>query len=154
MHGNCLVNVVVNNSRKKVIIFCLTALAVVMGCSQSASSTTWVASVDNGDKTGYAFEITSNVDQFAATYYLLDPDKPHDLKNGRAFATHLEKKSALEFLVRVDFTTEVRITRLIRLKNPLQGTDPISAELWDEKGNRMEPPELVFRKSKPTGSGR
>ncbi len=108
--------------------------------------TVWVASEANGDKPGFGFKLVEERGRISATFFLLDPNKPHDFEAGRAFPTEVvrSRESELHFVVRLDDNRKDEF--VILFQSPLRG-DLVNATLRDfERGTK--PIALMFVRQK------
>ena len=135
----------------RLLTLCLCVVA--SGCVQEAVKQTdvrnvravWRASEDNGDKPGFGIELTEESGRVNGTFFLLDPNKPHDFKAGKAFPTQVTQSGALElrFVVQLDNQKDEFI---VVLQSPLKG-DRVSATLRDLREG-TEPVALTFVRQK------
>ena len=93
--------------------------------------TVWQASVDNGDKPGNGIRLMEHAGRISATFFLLDPNKPHDFKAGRELPTEVVEASetAFRIVVRIDENRKDELT--IVLEAPLTG-ERVNATLRGE----------------------
>src|SRR5438045_270872 len=89
----------------------------------SDSSATWIATLDHGDKPGNGYELI--VDEAVVTsgkFYLLDPNKPHDLKSAGQIAAFENLKAEgrkITFSIRLKTGNgEYRETLTLALDDP------------------------------------
>jgi len=110
------------------------------------SRTVWRASEDNGDKPGFGIELTQESGRVNGKFFLLDPNKPHDFKAGRAFPTEIVQsgESELRFIVRLDDQRKDEF--VVRLQDRLKG-DRVNATLRDLKEG-TQPIPLTFVRQK------
>jgi hypothetical protein len=127
------------------LAFCLCAAA--FGCSdqavkQSTVRTVWRASTDNGDKPGNGIVLVEDGGRINGTFFLLDPNKPHNFKAGRAFPTEVvqAREGELRFVVRLGDNQKDEFA--IVLQGPLTGKR-VNATLRDILGER-NPTALTF----------
>ena len=133
-------------SRILVLCICLAVsgcqLPLVKDADMLNVRAVWVASEANGDKPGFGFKLIEETGQISATFFLLDPNKPHDFEAGRPFPTEIirSRKSELHFVVRLEDNRKEEF--VIQLQRPLRG-DLVNATLRDfERGTK--PTALLF----------
>jgi hypothetical protein len=102
----------------------------------------WQTSTDNGDKPGIGIRLIGYEGQISGTFFLLDPDKPHDFSKGRAFPTQVVHTTQFDFrfLVRLNETQKDEF--VITLEGPLKGRR-VKATLRDLDG-KGSPIALTF----------
>jgi hypothetical protein len=110
------------------------------------SDGTWRASSENGDKPGIGIELRRKGSALSGTLFVIDPNRPHDFRSGRAFSIRVDKDTGEEVVFTVQFATDnIQTQRLIfdppanRMK--LRGTlEPVPAN-----GSKQE---YIFRRIK------
>ena len=142
----------------RVFLFGNIALIVLMGCNsgneQQASSESWVATLNNGDKPGNGYEMIVRDGRVSGgAFYLLDPNKPHDLKSAGQTAAfedvkHSGTKVTFSFTLR-EGEGKLKLAMTISLLDELTGdvgkTAKAKAEDNDGSGAIQD---LVFTRRK------
>ena len=130
----------------RLLAFCLCVVA--SGCVQPSkpNQAVWLASTDNGDKPGNGIKLVENAGRLNATFFLLDPNKPHDFNAGRAFPTDVFQvgKSELRFVVHLDDNQKDKF--IVVLQGPLKGKR-VNATLHDVS-DESRPVPLTFVRNK------
>ena len=107
-----------------------------------ASSTIWLASTDNGDKPGTGIKLVESGGQVGVTFFLLDPNKPHDFSTGKALSTEVVSfaGSELHLIVRLSETQKAEF--ILQMQGALKGKR-VAATLRDAQGDGR-PTELTL----------
>jgi hypothetical protein len=134
----------------RLIAFCLCIAA--SGCLRESvertdapvrgARTVWHASVDNGDKPGNGIRLVDEAGQISATFFLLDPNKPHDFKAGRALPTDVVQSNETEVRLVVRLDNGRKDEFAIVLHGRLKG-NRVNATLHDVRGEST-PTTLTF----------
>lgn len=136
--------------RIRILAFCLCLIA--SGCVYQPlkqRQVVWLASTVNGDKPGIGIKLIKIDGQLDATFFGLDPNKPHDFKAGRPFPTEVvhSNESELHFVVSLDDNGKPRKDEfVIALQGRLKG-NRVSATLHDVRGEGS-PITLTFVRQK------
>lgn len=109
-------------------------------------STIWQASIDNGDKPGNGIRLVDEAGRLSATFFLLDPNKPHDFKAGKAFPTEVvqSKETEIHLIVRLD--NDQKDEFVVALQNQLKG-NRVSATLREVHSEGI-PISLTFERQR------
>jgi hypothetical protein len=138
----------------RLIAFCLGF--VVCGCVRESARqadtsagkvpTVWQASTDNGDKPGIGITIQDYDGRITATFVLLDPNKPHDFKAGKALATEIVQTNEFHFRLVVHLDETRRDEFVLQFEGPLKG-ERLNATIRDF-GTESQPIKLIFERQK------
>jgi hypothetical protein len=104
------------------LAFCL--FVVASGCVLQPSKpgqVVWLASTDNGDKPGNGIKLVENAGHLKATFFLLDPNKPHDFKTGRAFPTETVQSNETQIRLVVHLDENKKDEIVVEFQRPLKG---------------------------------
>ena len=113
-------------------------IVAALGCAPQRSTnrgvgetrSTWVASKASGDKPGFGIKLEENVGKVSGTFFLLDPNKPHDFNAGKSFPTEVVRttETELRFVVHLDDGRKDEF--VVSLQGALRGSG-INATLRD-----------------------
>ncbi len=108
--------------------------------------TVWQASTDNGDKPGIGITIEDYAGRITATFVVLDPNKPHDFKAGKALATEIVQTNEFQFRLVVHLDETRRDEFVLQFEGPLKG-ERLNAMIRDF-GTESQPIKLTFERQK------
>lgn len=90
------------------------------GPDTNKTSSTWRASVDNGDKPGIGIELTRDKATLTGRMFLLDPERPKDFTAGSERPMQIHRFNDTEIYFAVDWEEDIHNEMILRLSSPLQ----------------------------------
>lgn len=128
----------------------LLVLVITVGCARPIPhmprGSVWRASTFNGDKPGVGIELETGWNKMLGTFFILDPDMPHDFGSGVAFSMRVldHNGTRLDCEVRLSPAETLHFSLEFR---ELHGAGNLSGFLL-ERGPDRTPVELTFSRVK------
>lgn len=97
-----------NLRRTELLVTVIFVAGLITGCLKdermSFSPSVWRASNDYGDKPGNGIELVLTNGVISGTFFILEPEKPHNFDAGRAFAIEIVERRERELVCQVRFS--------------------------------------------------
>ena len=110
----------------------------------SLSPSVWRASNDYGDKPGNGIELVLTNDVISGTFFILEPDKPHNFEAGRAFAIEIVERRARDLVCQVRFSSSQTDKFVLKLPATFPQNEFVAATHETEPGTT--PIEFRFKR--------